>query len=306
MKTPKLFSLFISCSFLLSCTNEAPLQTTEPLYEIVPNIAGCTAGILSEIEKQKVLAYINSVRVENKLPVVEYDSKKDKLAQDAALIGAANATISDTVTESNFCYSANAALECANGNRSLWESHSSKWPTSDIHINDWMTELNSTNVNCRRRILDPFLKSVTFGRIIGTPKRGDFKYISSAMLIPGYGSVDLSEYDISYVAYPQGACSSKLFDPNSFLSFSVLYDKYMKVNNREVDFSDATVEINVGSQTLDIVEGSLEYDNDNCGLPNNLQWKVHGLIKNITYTVKITGVKVAENIVNYEYTFSFR
>jgi hypothetical protein len=309
MTVLKLFPVFILCSFLLSCTNETPLDTADPLYEIVPNIANCTVGSLSEIEKQKVLTYINSVRTMHNLPIVEYDSKKDRLAQEAALIGAANADISSAIVEADFCYSANAAAECVNGNRSLLGSANSKWTTSEIHVNDWMTELNSTNINCRRRILDPFLKYITFGRIIGTPKRGDFKYISSAMLLVGYGNVEgLSESNISYIAYPQDTYNAKLFDPDSFLSFSVLYNKNVKLDNGalSVDFSEAIVEVSMGSQVLNIVEGSLSYDNNNYGLPNNLQWKVQGLTKNITYTVKITGVKVAGDTKDYEYTFSFR
>jgi hypothetical protein len=308
MTTLKLFPAFILCSMLLSCTGETLPVTGDPLYEIVPSIANCTAGSLSETEKLKVLTYINSVRATHNLPAVEYDVKKDRLAQDAALIGAANAGISEAIAESDFCYSANAATECVNGNRSLWGAATSKGPSSEILVNDWMTELNSGNINCRRRILDPFLKSVTFGRVIGTPKKGEFKYVSSAMLLTGYGSVELEESQIQYIAYPQGNYTAKLFDPDSFLSFSVLCDKRTKSNNgaSSVDFSEAAVEVSVGAQKLDIIEDSFTYDYNNYGLPNNLQWKVQGLTKNVSYTVKIQGVVVAGDIQNYEYTFSFK
>jgi hypothetical protein len=291
----------------LSCTNETQYVATDPLYENVPNIAGCTPGSLSETEKQKVLNYINSVRATHNLPAVDYDAIKDRIAQEAALIGAANASISGTVAEADFCYSENAALECGRGNRSLWGGAVSKWPVSEIHVNDWMTELNSENINNRRRILDPFLKKITFGRVIGTPRRGDFKYVSSAMLITSDGA-DLTDYEIPYIAYPQGNYSAKFFDPNSTLSFSVLHDKAVKSNNGAlfVDFSEATVEVSAGTQALSIVEGSLSYDNLNCGLPNNIQWKIAGLAKNITYTVKIQGVKVAGVTKEYEYTFGFK
>jgi hypothetical protein len=310
MKKIKLFPVFILWSmFLISCTNGELPVGADPLYEIVPSIVNCTEGSLSEIEKQKVLTYINSLRTTHNLPVVELDNKKDKLAQEAALIGAANGTVSGVIDESDLCYSANAAQECLNGNRSLWGSATSKWPSSEIHINDWMTELKTDNINCRRRILDPFLKSVTFGRVIGTPKKGEFKYVSSAALLSGYkNAVDSDAYQISYIAYPQGNYSAKLFDPNSFLSFSVFYDKSSKANNGalSVDFSKAAVEVSTGAQILDIVGDSATYDYNNVGLPNNLQWKVQGLTKNVTYTVKIHNVIVAEEIKNYEYTFSFK
>ncbi|MDR2286793.1 MAG: hypothetical protein LBE04_04870 [Prevotellaceae bacterium] len=312
MKTVKLFPVFILCASLLACTSETQSDSADPLYENVPIIADCTAGALSEAEKGKVLTYINSIRETHGLPGVVCDDKNNILAQKAALIGAANADISSVIMESDFCYSSEAAQECARSNRSLWGSTTANWPVSEIHVNDWMTELNSTNINCRRRLLDPFLKSITFGRIIGSPKKGEYKYVSSAILMTASGNVDLSEYDIQYVAYPQGIYNAKLFDQNSFLSFSILYDKYIKMNNgASIDFSKATIEVSAGSQPLEIVEGSISYDsihivNSYNGLPNNLQWKVAGLTKNITYTVKISNVTVAEEPKNYEYTFSFK
>ncbi|MDR1340598.1 MAG: CAP domain-containing protein [Prevotellaceae bacterium] len=305
MKFFRLFPAFVLCLLLSSCTKEAPSVASDPLYEYVPDIASCTPGSLSEIEKQKVLTYINSVRATHNLPAVVYDNRNDRLAQEAALIGAANAGIG-IVSESDLCYSENGAQGCNTGNRSFWGNASSKWPSSEIHINDWMTELNSENINNRRRILDPFLKSITFGRVIGTPRKGDFKYVSSAMLITSDGA-DISNSEIQYVAYPEGNYSAKLFDPNSVMSFSLLSNKSSKSGNNTVDFSDATVEVNAGSQILNIVEGSLSYDNSDCGLPNNLQWKVVGLVKNVTYTVTVSGIKVADEVMEESrYTFAFK
>jgi hypothetical protein len=303
------------CLSVLSCKVEGPGNNNndgaDPLFETVPSIANCTSGVLSEAEQQKILNYINnSVRATHSLPAVVYDTKKDRVAQDAALIGAANATITAAIVEADLCYSQNGAQECSRGNRSLWGSATSKWPTSEIHVNDWMTELNTENINDRRRILDPFLKQISFGRVIGTPKKGDFKYVSSAVLVTVHdGDANISETDMpEYIAYPKGVCEVNLFDANSFLSFSVLYNKDAKANNGEsmIDFSEATVEVSVGSQALDIIEGSLSYDYDNYGLPNNLQWKVQGLAKNVTYNVKVMNVIVAGETKDYEYTFSFK
>jgi hypothetical protein len=259
----------------------------------VPSIANCTAGTLSEIEKEKVLTYINSVRAKYNLPNVVYDNTKSILAQEAALIGAANANISNTIAESDFCYSANAAQEYLNGNRSLWGNATANWPTCEIHVNDWLAD--STNITCRRRILDPFLKSITFGRIIGTPKKGEYKYVSSAILMTTPGNIDLSERDISYIAYPQGICDYKLFGPDSYLSFSVLYDKYNKSNNgaSNIDFSGVTVNVSAGSQSLEIVS---VYDYNNYGLPNNLQWKAAGLTKTLITLSKLITSWLRENL----------
>jgi uncharacterized protein YkwD len=303
MKFFRLIPALAACLLLLDCTDET--IAPDPLYENVPDIASCKPGSLSEAEKEKVLKYINSVRAIHNLPDVTYDSRKDRIAQEAALIGAANAGITEAITDVDLCYSEDAALECRRGNRSFWGSENSKWPSSEIHINDWMTELNSENINSRRRILDPFLKEITFGRIIGSPKKVGIKYVSSAILMTADGA-KLDDSEISYIAYPQGNYGTKLFDPNSTLSFSVLHDKTGKSSNRAVDFSETTVEVSIGSQVLSIVEGSLSYDNNDYGLPNNLQWKIAGLEKNVTYTVKIQGVKIAKETMNYGYAFSFR
>jgi hypothetical protein len=308
MQTVKLFLSLVLCAFLFSCTGNSLNVTAEPLYDVVPVVENCTAGILSEMECQKVLLYINSIRTTHGLPLVEYDKKKEKAVQEAALIGASNSNVTDAVSDADLCFTLNGAQECANGNRSLWGSATADWTTSEIHVNDWMLGLNSGNTHYRRRILDPFLKTVTFGRVIGTPRKGDYKYVSSAVLSFGYGNVDLSESSITYVAYPCGVYTAKTFDPEAFLSFSVLNDKNVRLNNgvAAIDFSGATVSVSLGSQILDIVEDSFTYDYGNYGLPNNLQWKVNGLVKGASYTVKISGVTVNGETKNYEYSFSFK
>jgi hypothetical protein len=297
--------------FLSSCFGESEPAVSDPLYEIVPNISICTPGSLSDIEKQKVLKHIRSVRKTHDLPSVGYDSndKVNANAQKIALYGAANATASDAITDSELCYPGfNVDLNTVN--RSLWSSATPKWPLAEIHVNDWLTELNSDNINNRRRLLDPFLKSIAFGRVIGTPKKGEFKYVSSATLLVTDENADISDSTskIEYIAYPKGDYSAKLFDPNSFLSFSILADKKTKKNNNSasIDLSKAKVEVHAGTQQLEIVENSFTYDYNEIGLPNNLQWKVKELVKNVSYTVKISGVKVNDKDKTYEYTFSFR
>jgi hypothetical protein len=299
--------------FLSSCFGESDPAAGDPLYKTVPIIAKCEEGMylgeLSEIEQQKVLVYINSVRTTHKLPVVEYDNSdnSNKDVQKIAMYGAANSTASGPIVAEELCYP-DISVNLNAVNRSLWGSATSKYPSSEIHVNDWLTELNSDNINNRRRLLDPFLKSVAFGRVIGTPKKGEYKYVSSAALLTKSENADLSESasTISYIAYPIDNYSDKLFDPNSFLSFSVLYDKRIKSSNgsSSIDLSNAKIEVSAGTQQLEIVEQSHDYNPT--GLPNNLQWKVVGLTKNVPYTVKISGVKVADEDKTYTYTFSFK
>jgi hypothetical protein len=299
--------------FLSSCFSESDPIASDPLYEIVPNINVCMAGSLSEVEKQKVLKYINSVRATHKLPIVTYDNGAtiNDNAQKIAMYGAANATASGPIAGGDCSDVKDIKADLNIVNRSLWSSATSKWPLSEYHINDWLTELNSDNINNRRRLLNPFLKSVVFGRVIGTPKKGEFKYVSSATLLVAGESADISDSTskIEYIAYPAGEnYSAKFFDPNSFLSFSILYDKRVKSKNgsESIDLSNAKIEVSAGTQQLEIVEKS--YDYNPIGLPNYLQWKALGLAKNVTYTVKISDIKVSGEVElrTYEYTFSFK
>jgi hypothetical protein len=321
MKKIKLFTAFILCSmFLISCTSDS--NTPDPLYDIVPDVSGCVSGSLSKIEKQKVLAYINSIRTTHNLPHLKYyDSINDKIVQNAALFGAANGNVScNDISDTDECYDAGStgvSKVCVDGSRSLWGSEKPDWTSSEFHVNEWISELNSDNVDNRRRLLNPFLKTIAFGRVIGTPKRGDFKFVSSATLLFTDGNIDLSESDISFVACPYGNYNAKLFDPNSFLSFSVLCDKTSKTKNgaSAVSFSGATIEVSAGTQSLEIVRDSVTSDNyNNAGLPNSLKWKVEGLTKNVAYTVRIhdviiiryDGTDAREEVKDYEYTFSFK
>lgn len=305
MKFLKLLMVFSISLFVCSCSDDDNNDNVEPLYEIVPNISMCHAGELSEIEKQKVLVYVNKIRDAHKLPHVEYNTKKDLQAQRAALIGAANAELSHTPSTDVHCYTSEGYQGCSNGNLSLWGSSTSNWPKSDIHINEWMTEINSEDIGHRRWILDPFLSSISFGRVIGTPKRGEYKYVSSAvMIVKNEAEADISDLKEEFFAYPQGVYDSKLFDPKSFLSFSVLYDNTNKSKNALVDFSEAEISVSVGSQNLIVKD--ISFDNDWYGLPNSLQWKVEGLSKNVIYEVKITGVKMESETKDFEYTFSYK
>jgi len=295
---------FISL-FIISCGTQDNIGT-DPLFDVVPNISSCYAGTLSEQEKTKVLTYVNNIRKTHGLPAVEYNAKKDIQQQRAALIGAANAELNHYPSEDDHCYTSDGYQGCSYSNLSLWGSSESDWPQSEIHINNWMTELNSTSIGHRRWILDPFLKYITFGRVIGTPKRGEYKYVSSAaMLIKHDEEADISNLDVEYIAYPQGNnYSAVLFSPNAFLSFSVLADNVTKNNNSSVDFSNSEITVLVGAQELIVKEVS--YDNQGYGLPNNIQWKVEGLAKSVIYEVKISNVKVGGVAKDFEYTFSYK
>ncbi|MDR0559900.1 MAG: hypothetical protein LBG92_06990 [Prevotellaceae bacterium] len=300
-------SIVFYCMF--SCTG-VNNDRIEPLYNLVPDIMLCKKGEISEQEKTKVVKHVNSIRKMYNLPDVTYSTSKDKdaIAQSAALVIASKGELSPVTSDDN-CYSDEAHQGWIASAVSFWGSANSKWTTSEYHIDDCLIDNSSemATVYRRRGILDPFLQTISFGRVIGSPKRGNYKYVSAAaLLVKGFIDADLTETAIpEYIAFPEGNLNVKYLNSDMFMSFSVLCDKTSKIGNKEVDFSNATVEVSSGS--IEFKVSSISYDNDNFGLPNNLQWKIEGgLVKNITYTVKISNVNVVGDIRDYIYSFSFR
>ncbi|MDR1896183.1 MAG: hypothetical protein LBR10_05280 [Prevotellaceae bacterium] len=307
MKIIKLSSMFFIFSLMLSCFNENTNSgdTIDPLFERIPEISNCYEGTLSEIEKQKALNYVNALRLTHGLLPVEYTARKDVMAQSAALICAANSGIKSVPTSENLCYKADGAQGYLDGIVSFQGSATANWQKSEVHINEWIIESGKDSIDERRWILDPFLKHISFGRVIGTPTIGQYKYVSAAVLIVKHNeTADLSDFNKEFVAYPQGVYNASLFDPNTFLSFSVIVDKTAKQNNASINFANAVIKVLSGANELPVTD--IRFDNRNCGLPNNLQWKVEGLSKNVSYTVNITNVETGNEVKNYEYTFSFK
>ncbi|MDR2424897.1 MAG: CAP domain-containing protein [Prevotellaceae bacterium] len=291
------------CACACACTNHSE-DKVEPLYNIVPDIRSCSAGEVSQEEKNKVLVYVNKLREAYGLPAVEYDKSRDAITQKAALLGASKATVDETPSSDDECYVPDASAGWGASVLSLWGSASSKWTTSDVHINDFLMEKGRSDLKRRRALLNPFLSKISFGRVIGTPRRGDYQYVSVAALHVKSDDADLSEKNIpEIVAFPRGVCEAKFLDLHLVLNFSVVSNKLARANNT-ADFSNATVEVLAGSQPATVSD--VEYDNLPEGLPNNLQWKVNGLNKGITYTVRITNVVIDDESKDYEYTFSFK
>jgi hypothetical protein len=295
-----LLTLFLSV-LLSSCSDDA-LNKIEPLYDHVPDIARCIEGSLSAQEKQKIIKHINGLRVAHNLPALAFHDAEAAKAQKIALFIAANSITNVVPQSSDYCYKDEVSAAWTTSSRTFLGSNNNNWTTSDVHITAWMTD--STNLSARRRILDPFLKEVAFGRVIGSPKKGDFKYVSAAAMTVGSDVAPTDYKGEDFVAFPHGTCEAKYFSPDMTLSFSVFDDKNSKSNNRHVDFSEAQIEITDGSHNAEIIDA--RYDNNAYGLPNNLQWKIAGIARNVTYSVKITNVRVSGQDKTYEYTIVIR
>ena len=69
-----------------------------------------------------------------------------------------------------------------------------------------------------------------------------------------------------------------------------------------VDFTAATIQVSgLGGAPLQVTDRS--YNNQGFGLPNIVQWKVVGTQDNVSYAVRIAGVKVNGTPREYQYGF---
>jgi hypothetical protein len=312
MKQIRFFLAGCLCVSLLGCSDSSN-ETAVPLYEEVPVIASCKQGQLSDNEKKVVLDYINSVRALYKLPPVVNSLTNNGYAQRLALINAAEGELVE-VNRDCECWSEDGLKGYYYSARSLFGFANDDWGHSETHIDDFIKDLHESNLKSRRIILDPFLESVAFGRVIGTPKKGAYKYVSSATLYPTSRDAipDSLGYNGEFVAFPQGVCESVYLDTIA-LSFSVVCDKSKKaINGDSVNFENVKVVVfaNSADNVLEIRDSTVYYDNyaTGYGLPNNLRWKMaQPFTKGVTYTVRISNVKIGvATRKDYEYTFSFK
>jgi uncharacterized protein YkwD len=290
--------------FAISCKKDSNGDFSfDKYYATPPDIQNCVAGSLNNSSKQAALARLNYIRSLHKLPPVEYHAADDELAQQSALISAANAMLDHSPAINSECYSATGALGCSKSNLGISLSSQTSDFKDETNVDRWLTEEYSETIGHRRWMLDPFLKYIAYGRVDGKPKKSNYKFVSAAsMKILNNEVADIPYLNIPYVAYPFEDYPATLFLKNGFLSFSALYDKYNEGNNGFVKYDSATVEV-TGDNGMQMPVSSISFDNEYEGLPNSIQWKVDGLKDNTTYTVKIQNVHTDGNAANYRYTF---
>jgi hypothetical protein len=93
-----------------------------------------------------------------------------------------------------------------------------------------------------------------------------------------------------------------LFDPEWYLSFSVIADKKSRWNNEKISYKNATIEIR-NEKKLKMPVRDKKEDHTGFGLSNILMWKTSGLKDNVRYDVTITGVDM--NGVKKEFVYFF-
>ena len=137
----------------------------------------------------------------------------------------------------------------------------------------------------RRGLLDPFLRSISFGRSDGkTRTENSWNATGTALMLISNTTADISGIGISFVAYPYQDYPKAYFEKDGYFSFSVIADYKDASKSNVVDFSKTSVQISEESGTILYVH-SIGYDNLFYGIPNLLKWKAETILDNKLYTV---------------------
>ena len=316
MKILKVFSIIALMAIIVSCSDNStnPVDPgtkslgnypqLEALYDKDPDPAQCYEGVLKNSEKQKVLNRVNYFRRMHGLSDVSYNSSADIYVQKASLLSYANKTLNHYPTPAAKCYSVEADSACGSSNLHLGYSTAvSNWKSEDA-VDGWLNEKNSIGgaIGHRRWLLNPLLKTVSFGRVDAV-ETNNYHYTASTLHIFDFGPQPASK--VEYVAFPYGNYPNSAFEPAScYLSFSVFADKTTIWGlNSKVDFKNVTIQVKDPSGS-NVAVTDITYDNQGAGLTNNLEWKASTMITNVKYTVSISNVSVNGTAKNYSYDFT--
>ena len=294
-------------------TDETP-EGDDEIYALEPDVAACTSGIPSDSEKQKVLDRLNYLRAIHKLKPVQYNDAYDEITGECALVIAANKNLSHTPDSSWKCWSQVAYDGCYSSNISLATATNQDLSLTDSAeiIDGFMTEENEvppTTLGHRRWFIDPWLKTIAFGRADYSDGAGHFVLGSAVRVInrdDPDDQQDISDTDIKFVAYPFENYPAELYNDNVMMSFTVIKDKFSKYSNGTgITFSTATIAI-VDQNNKTMKVKNIEFDTDGYGVPNNLRWYAEGIKPNVKYNVTVSNVMINNNSEFYQYWFELK
>lgn len=278
-------------------------------YSTLPDIANCSAGVMTSNALQDALSTLNTIRALHGLPAATLSSADQQAAMEASLMMSANSQLSHTPPTTWKCYT--AAGNAGAGSSNLYASYPSinlSLISNDVIFAGWMTEVNNivtNSVGHRRWILNPFMSAVAYGRVAGMYNATQRIDSSALKVFNNTGGSAVAASTIpDYVAYPQGNYPARYFDTSAIFSFSAIVDKTTTWGgNSSVDFSAATVTVKPTGGSTNLTVSAIAFDNDGYGVPNNIQWKVAGVTAGTSYDVTITNVRVRGVARNYSYSF---
>lgn len=275
------------------------------LYAEAPDIENCRPGRLRPEVLTTLTARVNEVRALHGLAPVAYDASIEDTAVAAALTFAANGSLSHYPGSWWRCFTEPASTGARLSN--IFGGLASQrliFVSMDEMVTGWMTDvrhMNPGSIGHRRWLLDPFLASISFGRVAGLLSDGR-RTDGAAMRIIGSNRVVPEPIEGGFIAYPFGDYPARFWDPRALLSFAVLVDLRDKAASEQVDYAQAQVAVRQrGGAALEV--GRLSFDNNAYGLPNSLQFAAEGLQPGVAYDVTIRDVRVQGQSRDFAYTF---
>ncbi len=249
------------------------------LYAEAPDIDRCRPGRLRPEVISTLTARVNEVRALHGLAPVTYDPATEDTATAAALTFAANGSLSHYPGSWWRCFTEDASTGARLSN--IFGGLASErliFVSMDEMVTGWMTEvrhMNPGSIGHRRWLLDPFLATISFGRVAGLLPDGR-RTDGAALRIIGSNRVVPEPVEGGFIAYPFGDYPSQFWDPRALLSFSVLVDLRDKTASEQVDYADAEVLVRQrGGAAVEV--SRVSFDNNAYGLPNSLQFAAEDL-----------------------------
>ena len=270
-----------------------------------PDPGSCYEGVLGEEVKQRALLHLNELRAIHGIPSVVYDHSGDVQTQRSAFMMSVNSDIDHFPSESWACYSWEGAEGCSSSNLFMrwgFDCDNAVGPEDDI--DGWLNDEGVPSLGHRRWLIDPFLQKVSYGSAYGAPLvPASYPWAQGSTLqVIHEEKNDPSGMANDFVAFPQGEYPAEAFEIGWYLSFGAVISKSNKWENSSVSYADAGVLVkDPGGASLPV--HSVNWNTENFGLPNMLQWRVDGLQHSVAYTVEITNVETSLGWKNYSYTF---
>ena len=307
---PRLLAIAtLALAVVSGCGDDTPVDpvpstdtTSNALYVTAPNVVNCSEGVLKDAERTKVLNYVNAIRAKLGLAPVLYRHEEDAGTAKAALIIAANSTLSHEPASSASCWSQAGFTTSGVSNLAIGTSSGTALRSSESFVDLWIKDSTITSLGHRRWLIDPFLKFISFGRVdkIGT---GTTRTVSGSAIQVIYAEQQtLGSSTPEFVAFPYHETSAQLFNSGIFMSFSTIADRTGSGGNASVKYDNATVTIRTESgQSVPVtIVGS---DNQGFGLPNVLIWKA-SVANDTRYNVTVSGVDVNGVTKTFDYWFT--
>lgn len=251
------------------------------------SLSGCQAGSTSTAYKDSVLRRINWFRAMAGVPAnVQLDATFNRKAQQAALVMAANNSLSHTPPSNWTCNNAEATEAAGSSNLALGRAG------ADSIAGGYMEDSGSNNtaVGHRRWVLYPQTQTMGTGDVTGSPRANALWVFDGR-----FGAARPSVRD-EFVAWP----------PPGFVPYTTVYPRW-SFSYPGADFAAATVSMSENGVSLPTRKEALSNgagENTLVWLPgtytDGMSWARPSA--DTAYTVQISGVRINGVTRNFSYT----